>query len=56
MKEIRLQKTSDKIIGSLRCSKRVFEIVERLAKENKVTKQDIIRAILEEVIDEIKIK
>jgi len=56
MKEIRLQKSTDKIIGSLRCSTRVFERLEKIAKENKVTKQDIIRAILEEVIDEIKIK
>lgn len=56
MKEIKLQKSTDKIIGALRCSTRVFEILEKMAKENKVTKQDIIRAILEEVIDEIKIK
>lgn len=56
MKEIRLQKSTDKIIGALRCSARVFQIVEKMARENNVTKQDIIRAILEEVIDEIKIK
>ena len=56
MKEIRLHKSADKIIGALRCSERVFKILEQMAKENKVTKQDIIRAILEEVIDEIKIK
>ena len=56
MKEIRLSKSTDKIIGALRCSSRVFEIIEKMAAENKVTKQDIIRAILEEVIDEIKIK
>ncbi|MCK9370245.1 hypothetical protein M0R04_10095 [Candidatus Dojkabacteria bacterium] len=56
MKEIRLQKSTDKIIGVLRCSTRVFDIISKLAKENNVTKQDIVRAILEDVIDEIKIK
>ena len=56
MKEIRLQKSTDKIIGALRCSTRVFEILEKMAKDQKVTKQDIVRAILEEVIDEIKFK
>ena len=54
MKEIRLQKTTDKIIGALRCSTRVYEKVDAIAKAQKVTKQDIIRAILEEVIDEVK--
>lgn len=56
MKEIKLTKSTDKIIGALRCSTKVFDKVEKLAKENKVTKQDIIRAILEECIDEVKIK
>lgn len=56
MKEIKLQKSTDKIIGALRCSTKVFDKLEKLAKENKVTKQDIIRAILEECIDEVKIK
>ena len=56
MKEIRLHKSTDKIIGALRCSSRVFDIVEAMATAQKVTKQDIVRAILEEVIDEIKFK
>lgn len=54
MRAIRLTKTTDKIIGALRCSSRVFDKVEKLAKENKVSNQDIIRAILEECIDEVK--
>jgi len=56
MKEIRLQKSTDKIIGALRCSTRVYEKVDAMAIAQNVTKQDIIRAILEEVIDEIKFK
>jgi|JI8StandDraft_1071087.scaffolds.fasta_scaffold2421540_1 predicted DNA-binding protein len=56
MKEIRLQKSTDKVIGALRCSTRVYEKVEAMATAQNVTKQDIIRAILEEVIDEIKFK
>lgn len=56
MKEIRLQKSTDKIIGSLRCSTRVFEKLEEMATTNNVTKQEIVRAILEEFIDEIKFK
>ena len=56
MKEIRLQKSTDKIIGALRCSNRVFEKVEAMATAQNVTKQEIVRAILEEVIDEIKFK
>jgi hypothetical protein len=56
MKEIILTKTSDKIIGALRCSKRVYDKIEKMAQDNKSTKQDIIRAILENVIDDIKIK
>jgi len=56
MKEIKLHKSTDKVIGALRCSTKVYDIVEAMAAANNVTKQDIIRAILEEVIDEIKIK
>lgn len=56
MKEIRLLKSTDKIIGALRCSSRVFEKVKKMAVENEVTMQEVVRAILEEVIDEIKIK
>ena len=56
MKEIILAKTSDKLISALRCSTRVFEKLEQMALDNKCTKQDVIRAILENVIDEIKIR
>lgn len=56
MKDIRLIKSSDKIIGALRCSERVFDKIGKMADENGVTKQDIVRAILENVIDEVNIK
>lgn len=56
MKEIKLIKTSDKIIGSVRVSDDVFNKIQKLAKDNKVTNQDIVRAILVNTIDEITFK
>lgn len=55
MKEIRLHKTTDKIIGALHCSIRVYEKVKKMSKENNVSMQDVVREILENVIDEVKI-
>lgn len=43
MKEIRLQKSTDKIIGALRCSTRVYEKIEAMSITQNVTKQDIVR-------------
>lgn len=54
MKEIKLVKSSEKIIGAVRVSADVFTKIEKLAKENKVTNQDIVRAILVNFIDEVK--
>ena len=55
MKTIRIQKSTDKIIGALRCSARVYTKIENMADEHEVTKQEIVRAILEEVIDEVEL-
>lgn len=52
MKEIRLAKTSDKIIGALRVSDKMYIKIEELAKANKVSNQEIVRAIVEGFIDE----
>lgn len=52
--KIRISKSSDKIIGALRVSPNVFEKIEKLAKKNKVSKQEIVRAILYEVIDTVE--
>lgn len=53
--KIQLQKPASKIIGALRVSPETFDKIEKLAKKEKVTNQDIIRAILEQVIDEVEI-
>lgn len=52
--KLRLQKTSDKIIGSLRVPPEVFFKIKDIAAREKVTNQDVIRAILVEVIDTIE--
>ena len=51
--KIRLSKSADKNIGSLRVSPEVFEKLEKLSKQQNVSKQEIIRAILDSVIDEV---
>lgn len=52
MKELRLSKTSDKIIGALRVSGKTFTRIEELAKANGVSNQEVVRAIVEGFIDE----
>lgn len=52
--KIRISKTSDKIIGALRVSNEVYEKVEKIAKKEKVSKQEVVRAILDQVIDTIE--
>lgn len=52
-KVIRLNKTKDFQIGNVRVDKHVFDKVHKLAKENKVTAQTIVREILANFIDEV---
>ena len=52
--KIRIVKSSDKQIGNLRVSDSVFKRLEEIAKKEKVSKQEIVRAILDEVIDKIE--
>lgn len=51
--KLKIKKNEDKIIGSLRVSTEVFDKIERLAKKEKVSSQAIVRAILEQFIDQI---
>ena len=53
--KIRLAKSTDKIIGALRVSEKVAKRLEEIAKKEKVSKQEVIRAILDEVIDQIEV-
>lgn len=52
--KIRLAKSTDKQIGGLRVSLDVFSKLEKIAAEKKVSKQEIVRAILDEVIDKVE--
>ena len=51
--KIRLSKSADENIGALRVSPEVFEKLEKLSKQQKVSKQEIIRAILDSVINKV---
>jgi len=53
--KIRLAKSADKIIGAVRVSPEVFAKLEKIATKEKVSKQEIVRAILDEVIDEVEV-
>jgi len=55
MKEVILNKTKDFQIGNVRFNKGVFDKVTKLAKTNKVSNQVIVRVIVENFIDEVKI-
>jgi len=52
--KIRISKTADKIIGALRVSNEMFEKLNKIAEKEKVSKQEVVRAILNQVIDEIE--
>lgn len=53
--KIRISKSSYNQIGCLRVSDHVFKLLEKMSHENKVSKQEIVRAILDEVIDEVEL-
>mgnify|MGYP003398118555 CR=1 FL=1 len=53
--KIRISKNAERQIGGLRVSPEVFAKLEVIAKKEKVSKQEVIRAILDEVIDTIEI-
>lgn len=52
--KIRIAKTAEKIIGSLRVSNEVFGKIEIIAQREKVSNQEVVRAILDQVIDDIE--
>lgn len=55
MKTIKLNKSKEYQIGNVRVDKVLFDKIEELAKSNNTSNQTIIRAILENCIDDIKI-
>lgn len=52
--KIRIAKSTDKVIGALRVSQNVYDKIESIANKEKVSKQEVVRAILDEVIDKIE--
>lgn len=52
--KLHIKKSTDKNLGALRISQEVFDKLEALAKKKEVSKQEVVRAILDEVIDEIE--
>ena len=52
--KIRIKKSSDKNIGALRVSDKVFKRLEEIAEKENVSKQEIIRSILDEIIDKVE--
>ncbi len=47
--KIRITQSSDKQIGNLRISAEVFEKLDKLAKKKGVSKQEVVRAILDQM-------
>jgi hypothetical protein len=54
--KITIKKSTDKLIGALRVSQKVYDKIVSIAKNEKVSNQEVIRAILEQVIDDVEIK
>ncbi len=52
--KIRIAKTANYVIGSLRVSKEVFEKVKKIAKEKGASNQEVVRAILDQVINDVE--
>lgn len=56
MKEIKINRTKDFQIGNVRVDESTFNKVTKLAVENEVTMQTIVREILVNCIDDVIIK
>ena len=52
--KIQIKKSANKIIGALRVTPETFDKIVKIAKKEKVSNQEVIRAILEQVIDTIE--
>lgn len=53
--KIHLSKSTDALIGAVRVTKDVYEKLDKIAKTQGVSKQEVIRAILIEVIDQVEV-
>lgn len=53
--KIRIKKSADIMIGSLRVSAKVYNRIQELSKKAGVSNQEVMRAILDEVIDKVEV-
>ena len=53
--KLRLSKTATKMLGALRVSNEIWEKLDAIARKEKVSVQEIIRAILDQVIDDVEL-
>lgn len=51
--KIEIKKSTDKLIGNVRVSAKVYDRIAEIAKREKVSNQAVIRAIFDKVIDDI---
>lgn len=56
MKEIILSTKAEKQIGGVRVSLGLYNKLDKISKDNGVTIAEVMRSILEQVIDEVKIR
>lgn len=52
--KIRVAKRAEKIIGSLRVSEVVYSKLAKIARDKDVSVQEVVRAVLDEVVDTIE--
>lgn len=52
--KLHITKTAPKIIGALRVSEKVFARIKKISEREDSSMQEIVRAILDQVIDEIE--
>jgi predicted DNA-binding ribbon-helix-helix protein len=55
-KTVRLSPSTDAIVGSVRVPQTLYDKLNAVAKKHKVSMQTVIRAVLEECIDDINFK
>lgn len=52
--KIRIAKSTQKQIGNVRVSNEVYEKLDKISAKEKVSKQEVVRAILDEVINKVE--
>lgn len=53
--KIQISQAADKQVGMVRLPKETYDKIEKLAKKKGVSKQEVIRSVLNAVIDEVEL-